>query len=134
MVDSPLAKKLLIKPGHRILITNAPVGFSLGALPEGAEAKTSGDGAFDHVITFVYNKAEVDNLAPNAINMVKPGGFLWFAYPKQTSKIKTDIHRDVGWDAVRNAGWEGIALIAVDDTWSAMRYRPASEVKSRRRE
>jgi hypothetical protein len=130
----PTGKKLLIKPGHKILLTNAPEGFTLGALPEGAETKASGDGPFDHVMTFVYNKADVDRLAPAAIRRVRPGGFLWFAYPKQTSKIKTDIHRGVGWDAVRNTVWEGIALVAVDDTWSAMRYRPASEVRSRKKD
>ena len=58
---------------------------------------------------------------------------LWFSYPKKTGKIKTDLSRDVGWDSVSKAGWIGVSLISIDDTWSSMRYRPASEVKSTRK-
>ena len=133
MAETSLVKKLLIKPGNKVLVMNAPDDYVLGALPEGADVKTSGQGPFDVVQCFVRSKAEVDSLASKAIKAVKTGGMLWFVYPKKTSKIKTDIHRDVGWDAVQSAGWEGIALVSVDDTWSAMRYRPAEDVKSRKR-
>lgn len=44
--------------------------------------------------------------------------------------MKTDISRDAGWDAVHAAGWEGVAMVAIDDTWSAMRFRPSADVKN----
>ncbi len=134
MADTSLAAKLQVKPGFKMLIMNAPQGYTdlLADLPAGAEFTTSGSGTFDFVQVFVYNKADIDKLAPQAIKAVKPGGMLWFSYPKKTGKIKTDIHRDDGWDAVNKAGWEGVRLISVDDTWSAFRVRPRSELKSRR--
>jgi hypothetical protein len=139
MADSSLVKKLGIKPGHKLLILNALDRYLklLGALPEGVEVKTDAKdakGAFDGVQLFVYSKADVDRLAPAAIKAVKAGGMVWIAYPKKSSKIKTDINRDSGWDAVHKVGMEGIALISIDDTWSAMRFRPSSEIKSRRKE
>jgi hypothetical protein len=140
MAETPLVKKLGIKPGYKLLILNAPEGYltTLGALPEGVEVRTEAkdtvgiSGPFDAVQLFAHSKADVDQFAPGAIRAVKSDGLLWISYPKKSSKIKTDIHRDVGWDAVVKAGFEGVSLISVDDTWSAMRFRPASEVKSRR--
>ncbi len=131
MPGSSVADKLRIKPGQQVLIMNAPDGFiqALG-LPAGTRLHTSADGTFDFVLLFAHSKAEVDNEGKKAIHSLKPGGMLWIAYPKKSSKIKTDITRDVGWDSIRNAGMEGVSLIAIDDTWSAMRFRPSSEVKS----
>src|SRR5258706_13836666 len=96
MADTPLTKKLLIKPGYSLLILNAPEGYSdmLNPLPDGASIKTTAAGLFDFVQLFVYSKAEVDKNVKQAIQSLKPGGLLWLCYPKKSSKIKTDITRD----------------------------------------
>ncbi len=131
MADTSLIKKLGIKPGQKLLILNAPDGYlaTLGTLPEGAEVKTNADGTFDLVQIFLYNKADVDRYGPMAIQAVKQGGLLWFTYPKKTSKIKSDITRDIGWESVRTMDWRPVTQIAIDETWSALRFRPESEVK-----
>lgn len=128
---SSIAKKLGIKKGQRVLIMNAPEGFveGLSELPEGVTVDTVPDGQYDVVQFFALNKADVDAGTPYVTGALKPGGNLWYAYPKKTSSIKTDIHRDVGWDAVYGAGFDGIALIGLDDTWSSMRFRPVEAVK-----
>jgi hypothetical protein len=79
----------------------------------------------------VTSKAELDSHAPRL--KVSPGGILWICYPKKSSEVKTDISRDVGWDVVHKAGWEGVTLISVDDIWSAMRFRPTQDVGKPRR-
>ena len=81
--------------------------------------------------TFVRNKAEVDSSAEKAIAALKPGGLLWFSYPKKGSKVVTDITRDVGWDVLGSAGLRPVTQVAIDDTWSALRFRPIADVKSR---
>jgi hypothetical protein len=131
MPGTPLLKKLGIKPKQRITIVNAPNEYRerLGELPADVELATTLDGTFDLVHVFVKNKAEIDQYAPNAIRAVKPGGLLWFSYPKKSAKIPTDISRDFGWDAAFNAGWRPVTLISIDDVWSAFRFRPLSEVK-----
>ncbi|MBI2853451.1 MAG: hypothetical protein HYX87_00840 [Chloroflexi bacterium] len=110
---------------------NAPQGFveALGKLPAGVELKTGDKGPFDLVLAFVSTRAEVDSRAPEAIRAMKPGGALWFAYPKKTSAIKTDISRDAGWSALQAAGYRPVSLFAIDDTWAALRFRPVAEVK-----
>jgi hypothetical protein len=128
--DSPLTKRLGIKPGFRVRIVNPPEDYlkRLTPLPEKAEVAPRGTGPFDVVQLFVSCKADVDRNAVKAIGMVRPRGLLWICYPKKSSKMKTDITRDHGWEAVEEAGWIGVSLIAVDETWSAMRFRPREEV------
>ena len=131
MPDTTLIKKLGIKPKQRIIILNAPEGYRelLGTLPADVELAAEPDSAFDLVHLFVKNKAEVDRYAPTAIQAVKPGGLLWISYPKKSSKVPTDITRDIGWDSVWNAGWRPVTQIAIDEVWSALRFRPRSEVE-----
>jgi len=136
MAETPLAKKLGIKPGNKILILNAPNDYlpMLQPLPGGAAITTASEGTFDVVQLFVHNKAELDSQAAGAIKALKPGGWLWFSLPKKTSKQQSDLSRDTGWDSVLAAGYEGVTLISIDDTWSAFRFRPPSEVKSRKKD
>lgn len=130
MADTPLAKRLRIKPGHRVLILNAPDSYTeaLDPLPDEVELSVSPDGAFDCVHLFVKDKAELDRLAPTALESVKRDGLFWVSWPKRSSKVKTDITRDTGWETISGAGWAGIATVSVDETWSAIRFRPSELV------
>jgi hypothetical protein len=98
-----------------------------------AEVKTKAAGTFDFVQAFMYNKAVVESYAAVAMRALKPGGLLWFTYPKKTSSIKTDITRDTGWEEVIKSGIRPVTQIAIDESWSALRFRPTDEVKSKNR-
>ncbi len=129
-----LVRKLGIKTGHKLLILNAPDGYTtmLGELPDGATLATdpaSASGAYDFVQVFVRNKADADQYAAQAMAALKPDGILYFAYPKLSSKTKTDINRDSGWDAMLQAGWETVRAVSIDNTWSGLRFRPSGQVK-----
>jgi hypothetical protein len=129
--DLSLVKKLFIKPGMKIGIINAPEGYreQLDELPPGAEVVESpAPASLDQLHLFVRSIAELNEQLPAALPLIKYDAHLWIAYPKKSSKIKTDISRDVGWDAVRQAGLEGVSLISLDETWSMMRFRPAERV------
>jgi len=133
MAQSSLSKKLLIKPGYNVALLNAPADYIalLGDLPDDVTLAQQIEGQYDVVQLFAATKDQVDQLGPAAIKAVKPGGLLWIAYRKQVPKgeVRT-IHRDVGWEMVYQAGWEGVSLIAIDDVWAAMRFRPSAAIKS----
>jgi hypothetical protein len=80
------------------------------------------------VLVFAKSLDELATLAPQGMALVKYDGLFWIAYPKKTSKIKTDIDRDTGWAKMSTLGYAGVALVAMNETWSAMRYRPAERV------
>jgi hypothetical protein len=130
MTTSPLVKKLQIKPGQQVAILNAPTGYikNLGDLPEGVKLKEQPTGTFDFVQLFVKDSADLNRYANKAIRAVKHDGMLWICYPKGSSKVKSDLNRDVIWDLVKESGFLGVSLISVDDVWSAMRFRPAEKV------
>jgi len=133
MVDASLIKKLGIKPKQRLIILNAPEGYAeqignmLPADIELATTPTSADN-YDVVLQFVRNKTEVEKDTPIAIEMVKPGGRLWLSYPKQSSKVPTDINRDTLWKIFPNSEWRPVTQISIDEVWSALRFRPKTEV------
>ena len=133
MIDASLIKKLGIKAKQRFIILNAPEGFTeqIGnMLPADIELVTAqaSDGKFDVVFQFVHNKAQVEKDTPLAIEMVKPGGRLWVSYPKQSSKVPTDINRDTLWKIFPNSEWRPVTQISIDEVWSALRFRPKTEV------
>ena len=131
MAKTPLIKRLRIQPGQRIAITNPPPGYveGLGALPEGVQVVDDPDeGTLDLVHLFVGKIAELEKLGPEAMRSPRQGGMLWISYPKRSSKVETDISRDVGWDTIAKAGLRPVFQISIDDVWSALRFRPIDEV------
>jgi hypothetical protein len=56
---------------------------------------------------------------------------LWFCYPKGTSKKYTcDFNRDTGWASLGQLGWEPVRQVAIDDDWSALRFRNPDFIKT----
>ena len=117
------AEKLGFKPGMRVLVEGAPVDVAL-------ELPTSGEGPYDLLLFFTPDAAAIADAAPRADSLYREGARLWFAYPKKTGRIRTDISRDVGWEPVAAQGLAGVAQIALDDTWSALRFRRRSEIQT----
>jgi hypothetical protein len=130
---APLAKRMQIKPGQTILAVNAPAEYEarLGELPEGARLVTRGDPArADHVHVFVRDSKELARHGPKAIAGAHGGAVTWIAYPKKTSGVETDMTRDRGWDAV-TAEIDAVSQVAVDDIWSALRFKAVADVGRR---
>jgi len=129
-VTSPLARKLGVKAGHRVVVLNAPDGVlpALEPLPEGATVATETGAAADVVLLFTPDAAAVAAHMPAASAAVKDRGMLWVAYPKGGTKAGTDLNRDILWRQLEDFGLTGVNLVAVDEKWSAMRARPTAEV------
>lgn len=124
-----LAQRMQIRPMSTIVILQAPEGYTLGETPEGCVEVEAGPA--DVVQVFFNSVADVGERAPEALAALKPGGILWCCYPKKTGAIRTDITRDQGWEALKAAGFEGVRQISIDETWSALRFRPVGEIKRR---
>jgi hypothetical protein len=98
---TPLARKLGIREGSRVLVVGAPSGFSLGPVPTGASFARSARGPLDVVLLFTTTLADLRRRFPAAVRALDPAGRLWVAWPKKAAKVETDLT----FDAVQEAGF-----------------------------
>jgi hypothetical protein len=126
MPESPLAKKMKLKPGSRAAVINAPDNY-LEELKHDAEISQKLSGKFDWLQIFVKNKKELNSLVPKAAKVLKPESMLWISFPKGSSKIQTDLTRDKGWEILQDVDLKWITLISVNEMWSAFALRPYKE-------
>jgi len=130
-----ILNKLKYSDQERIALINAPEEFTrrvAGLLP-GVQIDTviNARYLYDFMIAFNGGSEEVSRLGPACIHNLCDDGKLWMAYPKGTSrKYTTDINRDRGWETVEEAGFRRVSQVAIDDDWSALRFRNARYVKS----
>jgi hypothetical protein len=86
---------------------------------------------YQFIIIFVKSASEVEMFAPVTIHNLMADGVLWFCYPKKTSKkYSSDIDRDHGWKVLNDSGLHGIRMVAIDEDWSALRFRNKKYIKS----
>ena len=125
MSEKTVAQKLLIKEGRTLLLVNPPKGYKslLGELPKGVRLVKAPAQPVDVIQVFVANRAELEEQLPKLKAALAPNGLLWVTYHKGTSKTKTDIHRDSINAYARSIGLEGIAMISIDEDWSALRLK-----------
>lgn len=130
MAVSALVKKLRIQPGQRVLIVNSPEGYvaALGELPEGVVVSVKPKGKFEFVHLFVRNSQQLDEHLPPAMAAAEYDGLFWLSYPKKSSKVETDLSRDVLWELMMDTGLRPVTQVSVDQVWSALRFRPAERV------
>jgi hypothetical protein len=130
MAGAQLRKKLRMQPGQRVLLLNAPPGYleELNPLPKGVKVAEQLDGVFDFVQVFAEKMAELERLAPVAVDAVKYDGLLWVSYPKKSSGLESDLSRDVVWKEVAKTGLRAVSQVSVNDVWSAIRFRPPEKM------
>lgn len=125
MAEKTVAQKLFLKEGYTTLFINPPENLNhlLGGLPAGIKVQQQGESAADWILAFIANRQELEAHLPALKAHLKPGGLLWIAYHKGTSKIKTDIHRDSINAYAATLGLVGVAMVAIDDDWAALRLK-----------
>ena len=124
--QKPILEKLLLKPGYRAVVLNAPASYQpvLASLPSGVELAVSLDGQFDFIHYFARDQAELQREGPRLKAALKPRGLLWVSYPKGRA-LGTNLNRDIAAAMLHELGLQGVAQVAIDDTWSALRFKHA---------
>ena len=132
-------KKLQFKNHDRILVLNAPAEFK-AILNEMAAITSIYDEQitkkkFAFVLIFVKTCAEIRQYSTLTETHLDEDAILWFAYPKKSSKkYQADISRDEGWQPLGQLGFEGVRQIAIDEDWSALRFRRPTFIKTMSRD
>jgi hypothetical protein len=123
---TPLPKKLGISAGTRVLLANAPPGFTktLGELPPDVETETdSAKGArFDVIVAFCPLRASLQKGFSRWKAALARDGGLWIAWPKRTSGVATDLTEAMVREAGLVGGLVDNKVCAIDATWSGLRF------------
>ena len=121
-----LSKKLHLKPGMRFAVVNPPDGFArmLGKAPAGVTQEKSLGRGLDLVLVFARDQKGLNGQWPKALGALTQAGALWVAYPKKSSGIQTNLGMGE-WEASNGSAWNPVAMIGIDDTWSAVRFKYA---------
>ena len=125
--------KLNLKDQTDIVVLNAPDSF----LPElerlrgvTVQRTLSGSRPITFALAFVTRQTELDAVARALTRRAVGDAVVWFAYPKGTSKrYACDFNRDTGWQVHGAAGFEAVRQVAIDEDWSALRFRRAEFIK-----
>ncbi|MBZ5579333.1 MAG: hypothetical protein LAP40_22455 [Acidobacteriia bacterium] len=126
--------KLNLKDQQQIVVIGSPASFEseLAAL-KGVEVirdvKKAKQVTFS--LAFATTQEQVDALAPAIARKAEGDAIVWFAYPKGSSKkYKSQINRDHAWNVLGREGFEPVRMVAIDEDWSALRFRRAAFIKT----
>jgi hypothetical protein len=89
------------------------------------------DGSFDFVQVFAKNRATLRPSSQGGARRPEPGDLFWISYPKGSSKVPTELNRDVFWEALEHLGVRPVTQVSVGEVWPALRFRPFAEAGSR---
>jgi Protein of unknown function (DUF3052) len=124
MSEKSVAQKLLIREDYTVLLVNAPKGYkdTLGKLPKGATVVSKSSKPVDFIQIFAATKEEMTELFLKVKSLLKEEGLLWATYPK-AGQLDTDLKREAVWECGQTVGMHPVSQIAVDDVWSALRFK-----------
>lgn len=124
-----LLQKLGWRDGTASAVWNPPAALP----PELAALASAADDAPTFLIGFAPGRAEVAELAGGFAGRYPRGGHLWICYPKKSGRIASDLSRDQGWEPITALGFLPVTQVAVDEDWSALRFRYRDEIPVLRR-
>ena len=130
MSAQTLLEKLQLKEERNLLIQGLPssiekqfvkLTFSKGVTPLLKTRK------IDFALVFAVNQKQLAGILQDVIPALQDDAKFWIAYPKLTSKIASDLSRDKNWDFVSDYGFEAVRMIALDNVWSAGRFKKTDQ-------
>lgn len=133
-----MLKKLNYKGQQPAFIMNLPKGGHPLSSYFGEFGMITNDLAqnqsIEFCVIFVWEISHIEHYAPIVGNNALGDAVIWFAYPKKSSKkYQSNINRDFGWKPLGKYRLEGVRQVAIDEDWSALRFRKLEYIKTLRR-
>lgn len=129
---TPLFRKLNLGTHTVVHVLDAPPSFEpeLAAL-HGVEVHRTLQGPARFVLAFAVTQAQADAAGRLAAASADGDALVWMAYPKGSSRrLRCEFNRETGWSVLGAAGWEPVRQVAIDEDWSALRFRRAEHIGS----
>jgi len=134
---TPLAQKLGLKDGQRVLFISLPQSLYdlrmsrhfLEMAQAGWQTFTDGDPGYHVIHGFTTSRAELEQAAKPLMESIDRNGSIWISWPKKASKVPTDITEDVIRDVTLPIGLVDVKVCAVDEIWSGLKLVIRKELR-----
>jgi hypothetical protein len=128
---TPLAKKLNLRDGQRCWFHAMPEHVQDEIDEYALELTFVADPAegVDAAHIFVTERSELESLLGSLRNQITPDGQIWVSWPKQVSKVETDIIEDSIREICLLIGLVDTKVCAIDETWSGLKLVIRKELR-----
>ena len=120
-----IPEKLQLKPGRIVLFVNKPEGYDkqMGPMPNGVAVTDRSACSADIIQVFVKSQEQLEEEVPRLKKILTQKGMIWITYPKGSPENIANINRDTIAAYATTVGMEAVAIISIDDYWSALRLK-----------
>lgn len=120
---TPLPKKLGIKNGFRVQLTNAPAEVRAKLQQALADCKiVKRVDSLDFAMLFTKSRTELTKEFSRIAKLLGPAGMLWVSWPKKSSGVMTDVDENVVRGIGLKAGLVDVKVCAVTEIWSGLKF------------
>lgn len=112
---TPQARKLGLKPGHRVALDDPPEGWHLQEPPDGLLAPDPDDCAADVIIAFFRTAAGIPDRLSGLARRVFPAGAIWAAWPRRAAGENSDITDNIVREHALSVGLVDVKVAALDE-------------------
>ena len=128
---TPLAKKLGIQEGSRVVAMAAPKAYAqlLEPLPAGVQWSARPSDATDIVHLFTDRRTELQKALATLRSRLRPDAAVWVSWPKKSSKVPTDITEDTIRAVALPLGFVDVKVCAVTEVWSGLKLVVRKELR-----
>lgn len=130
-MENPLLKKLLLKPGHSVLIVNQPESTEaiFGDIPDSVHFHYEDAARFDVLLIFATTRAILASVLTQRASAINSKTVCWVIYPKAKTALSSDLNLMQSWDSITAFNLAPCASAAINNVWTAIRIKPADAVK-----
>jgi len=131
--DTPLAKKLGIKEGFKVLLVKAPAQYRalLAPLPASVRFTSTANSSTNLVHAFTTERSALARLLNTLRKKLSDEAAIWVSWPKKSSKVRTDITEDAIREIALPLGFVDIKVCAVNDVWSGLKLVVRKELRAK---
>ena len=120
---TPLARKLGLKAGQRVLLVSAPEDYAalVAPLPPDLRFVARASATVDLVHAFVTERGELARLLARLRRTLGPDAAVWVSWPKKSSRVPSTVTEDTIRELALPLGFVDIKVCAVSDVWSGLK-------------
>ena len=121
-MESTIYKKMRLKEGTTGTYLYAPAEY-IAMAEEQNIIDFSKREKYQFVHLFIESKKDYYDRINEVVSQLTEGGALWISYPKSDKNNKYDVNRDILFNLTPEQGIIACSSVALDDKWSAMRFK-----------